>query len=438
MKRLLPLLACAAFGIARVAQGAAAAPAAESSVDAALAAAKREQRPLLLDFQAQWCYSCYYMATHVLSGAKWQPLKQRVHLTEVDADSPDGAAWMKKLAIKALPSYVVLKADGSELGRIVAEQPPEKFYAALKKILAGHDAIDALMEKAKSGAPADIAAVLASLEARDELQAGLDWYGTLPEAQRKLADNDAQVTLWRDRLRMEAAAKGHENSACVSAAQHVLARDIGCDRYYVMEQLLTCSEKMADAQRKAILAKQQAPLEALLDKQVLIAAPQCADQRTAVFAAAELAKALGDKAAESAVLDRAIAFVRKQLGDNYAQDRNLADNLRVYLVRAGRDAELDALMPKLMAAYPDDYVYAYRYGRTLLERNQPAEALKYLDQAAAKTFGVNRLIVAQLRVKALLALKRRGDAEKVAADALAANGPWFPEEAEKLKKLLES
>src|SRR6185312_1535662 len=109
---------------------------------------------------------------------------------------------------------------------------------------------------------------------------------------------------------------------------------------------------------------------------------------------ADLDKALGDRAAETALLDRAIAFVRKQLGDDYAKDRNLADNLRVYLARAERLPELDILLPKLIAAYPDDYVYPYRYGRSLLDRKQPAAALPYLEQAAEKTFGANRLVVA--------------------------------------------
>ena len=95
-------------------------------------------------------------------------------------------------------------------------------------------------------------------------------------------------------------------------------------------------------------------------------------------------------------------------------------------------------MPKLMAAYPDDYVYAYRYGRSLLERGKPAEALPYLEQASAKAFGINRLSVATLRVKALLALNRRVDAENVVAATLKQNGPWFPEQAAKLKAALKS
>jgi thiol-disulfide isomerase/thioredoxin len=416
----------------------AAEPDATKTVDAALAAAQREHRPVLLDFQAQWCYSCYYMATHVLTGSKWQPIEKRVRVTEVDADSPDGAAWMKKLSVKALPSYVVLKADGSELGRIVAEQAPEQFYAAMERILGGGDALDALKTKAQQGSAAAIANVLASYHARNEIQQGLDWYAALPAQRRDAAAKDAQVNLWRDRLELEKAAKAKDDSACVATAQRVLAADVGCDRYYVVENLLGCSEKLPAEQRKSVLSPQRSALDTLLSKQVFVSPPQCADQRTAVLVAADLDKALGDSAGETAVLDRSIAFAREQLGDDYTKDRNLADNLRVYLTRAGRTAEVDALMPKLMAAYPDDYVYAYRYGRSLLDRNQPAEALKYLDQAAEKTFGMNRLTVAELRVKALLALKRRADAEKVVADALEANGPWFPEEAAKLKALLKT
>jgi hypothetical protein len=407
------------------------------TVDAALAAAQREQRPLFIDFQAQWCYSCYYMATHVLSGPKWRPFTQRMRELEVDADSPDGAAWMTKLGIKALPSFVVLKPDGAELGRIVAEQPPEKFYPALERILAGSDALDALRAQAAKGSVPAIADALAGYHARSEYSAGLDWYATLPAALRAKADKDARAAQWHDRLQLEVAAKAKDDRACIAAAQRVLSGDPGCDRYYVVETLLGCSEKTPQDQRRKLLAAQRPALDSLLNEQVFVTPPRCADQRSAVMASAELDNALGDAAAEKALFDRAIAFVRAQLGDDFAKDRNLADNLRVYLTHAERSAELDALMPKLMAAYPDDYVYAYRYGRSLLDRKKPAEALPYLEQAAEKTFGANRLVVAQLRVKALLALNRRSDAQKVAADALQANGPWFPEAAAELKALLK-
>jgi predicted Zn-dependent protease len=191
-------------------------------------------------------------------------------------------------------------------------------------------------------------------------------------------------------------------------------------------------------QRKTLLSAQRPAMQTLLDKQAFVQPAQCADQRTAVLVSADLDKALDDSAGEKAVLDRGIEDARKRLGSDLGKDRNLADNLRVFLDRAGRIDELDALMPKLIAAYPDDYVYSYRYGASLLKRNKPAEALPYLERAAEKSFGANRLTVASLRAKALIALNRRNDAEKVVADALEANGPWFPEQAERLKAVLKS
>jgi thiol:disulfide interchange protein len=152
----------------------AAAPAKPQTIDEALQQAQREHLPVFADFQAQWCYSCYFMATHVLNGAQWDALEKRMVVVEVDADSPDGARWMKQLTIKALPMYVVLKPDGSELGRIVAEQPRDKFYPQLEKILGGGDALDALKKKVDSGSVGAIADVLASFDARDQFQQGLD------------------------------------------------------------------------------------------------------------------------------------------------------------------------------------------------------------------------------------------------------------------------
>jgi hypothetical protein len=255
---------------------------------------------------------------------------------------------------------------------------------------------------------------------------------------RKAAVADADATLWVNRLQMEKAAKAKDDTTCIAAAKKVLAGNVGCDRYYVLETLLGCSEKLPAAERKALLEPQRGALDELLSKQAFVEPPVCADQRTAVMVAADIDKAVGESAGETAVLDRAIANARQRLGGDLTRDRNLADNLRVFLTRAKRMDEVDALMPKLIAAYPDDYVYPYRYGRSLLDRDRPADALPYLEQAAAKAFGVNRLGMATLRVKALLALNRRTDAEAVVAETLKQNGPWFPEAAAKLKAALES
>jgi len=429
MRRALLLLALACTAPLGAAEPAA------SAADA-LAQARKAHQPVLLDFRAPWCYSCYFMATHVLNGPEWKAVEAKVVVAELDADSPDGAAWMKKLEVKALPAYVVLNENGEELGRILAEQPREAFYPKLEKILAGANTLDGYKREAAAGSLEAVATVLGSYQARGEGRAGLDWYRHLPKAVRDRAGAERATALLLDRLALARAVQAKDDAAAVAAAGRVLAGNVGCDRPYVVDQLLEASARLPPPRRAALLAPQKAPLAKLLDEHVFVARPDCADQRSSVLAAADLDAALGDAAAEKAVLDRAIEAAKAGLGGELGRDRNLADNLRVYLARARRTDELDALYPKLIAAYPDDYVYAYRYGRSLLERGQAAAALPLLEQAADKAYGENRLAVATLRVKALKALHRPAEAEKVVSEALEQNGNWFPDEVAKLKAAL--
>src|SRR5690606_35995788 len=125
------------------------------------------------------------------------------------ADSPDGAAWMKKLEVKALPAYVVLDENGSERGRILAEQPRAKFYPMLDAILAGAGTLDELKRKAATGDADAVRGVLSSYQARRDGSGGLEWYAALPQPVRTKLDADAATTLLRDSLALarELAAK---------------------------------------------------------------------------------------------------------------------------------------------------------------------------------------------------------------------------------------
>ncbi len=438
MKNLLRLLAPALATVLFIGSLQAAEPAHPTSVDAALEKARQAHVPVLIDFSAPWCYSCYYMATHVLNGSEWKAVEAKTVVAEIDADSPDGAAWMKKLEVKALPMYVVLDEKGDELGRIVAEQPREKFYPQLNKILAAGNTLDQLKQKALGGSIDATATVLGSYQARGQGKEGLNWCAGLPEKSRMAANKNPVVVLWLDRLKLQNALAAKDQPTAIASAQRVLAGEIGCDRPYIIDSLLEASKKLPAAERSKLLRPQKAALDVFLDKQVFIATPTCADQRSAVIATADVAAALGDTTAESAVLNRAIDATRKRLGNDFSHDRNLADNLRVYLVRAKRNDELDALYPKLIAAYPDDYVYPYRYGRSLFERGNATAALPFLEQAADKAYGQNRLTVATFRVKALKALKRQADAEKVVSEVLEQNHQWFPEQVAALKTALKS
>ncbi len=407
-------------------------------VAAAQASARERRAPLLVDFQAPWCYSCYYMAKNVLNGAEWERVRREAVVLELDADSPEGARWMQAWSVKALPTYVMFDGGGQELGRILGEQTRGDFYKWVFSAAAGGNTLDALKAKVTDSSEPSLSAareVLKTLHARYDATGGLNWYLALPPPVRAALARDAQSAGWIARLELQRAAAEKDAVACAKAGRAVLALNLGCERPYELDKVMACTGDLPEERRRGLLKPQAELMQLLLDKRVF-SDYRCADERSIVLAAADLHKVLGDAAAESLVLERAAADVKNRIGGELKKDRNLSDNQRVYLDRAGKWEELDALLVQLIAAWPEDYVYAYRHGKNLAARGQHAVALPFFEQAAATAYGVNRLRNAELRARSLQALDRVDDARQVLSEALHANGPWFPEEAARLKSLL--
>ena len=407
----------------------------------ALKAAQTRNSPVLLDFHAPWCYSCYYMKKNVLNGPEWEKLERDVVVVELDADSPEGAAIKTQYEVKALPSYVVLNAQGLELGRISAERTRAQFYPELAAITSRNTALLVLRGRAERGGAKGIDAineVLFSHLARNDGAAGLAWFAALPEAVHAEAEKDPAVIRKLARLTLKQAVTDKNANACFAAAREALSGKLDCNSAYDIDAVLQCTAAAPVARRRAFLATQRLAFETLLKDRVLNKDPSCADVRTSVFAAADFYEALGDAKQEKAVMLRAIAALEPRVLQDLTADRNAADNLRVYYEAAGQDAKLDSLYLKLIAAYPDDYVYPSRYAKFLAAHDQHEQALPYFEQAATRAYGVNRLKNAEARAKSLLALKRNDEAKAIVREALKANGPWFPEDATRLRLLVAS
>jgi len=420
---------------------ASAADRAPDALKAALDKAQRAHSPVFVEFHAPWCYSCYYMAKNVQTGAEWEKVEHEMVVVGFDADSPEGTAAKTKLSVKALPSYVVLDAKGRELGRILAEQTRADFYSKLHDITHRGSALDDLSAKVRDGSAASVNAgreVLAAYLARYDAEGGIAWQAQLPDSARAALANDREASLLQKRLAFLLASQKKDVNACLVSGQAVLEGELGCERPYELDKYMECASGKPAQEQARLLSSQRAAMDQLISKHVFGKGTECADERSAVLSAADLYEKIGDKKAEASVLDRAIDRTKKRLGKDYKKDRNRADNLRVYLDRAGRTKDLDAVMLKLIAAYPDDYVYPYRHGKNLLARGQAAEALPFLEKAAEKAYGQNRLNVAAQRAQALIKLNRKDEAKRVVSEALAANGPWFPEDAAKLKQLVGS
>lgn len=437
MKNLVALALLAGLSAPLLAQPPLPAPALTDPVLSAQREAKAKRQQLLVEFQAPWCYSCYYMATHVLNGAEWDRARADTVLLDLDADSPEGARWMQEWNVKVMPTFLLFDSDGRELGRILGEQTRADFYGWLFASRERSDTLEGLQDRVVDGSPAALAAgreVLRTYHARFNAAAGLDWYSGRPAPVRTALARDEEASTWIARLELMRAAAAKETMACAQTGELVLSSNLGCERPYELGRFLGCTAQQTLAERGELLRSQAVLMQLLFDKRVL-GESRCADERSVVLGTADLYRELAEPAREARVLDQAIANLSARIGGEFGKDRSLADNLRVYLERAGKTAELDALLVKLIAAYPDDYVYAYRHGRNLAARGRHAEAVTYFEQAAARAYGVNRLRNAELHARSLIAMDRKVDAWKVVGAALQDNGPWFPQDAARLRAI---
>ncbi len=105
----------------------------ESEWDAAVARAKKENKPILVDFYADWCVWCKTLdsttykdpAVARLLGEKMVPLK-------VDVDH-GGRELARQWGVSGLPTILVLSPNGKELGRIPGYLPARDFMSEVQR-----------------------------------------------------------------------------------------------------------------------------------------------------------------------------------------------------------------------------------------------------------------------------------------------------------------
>lgn len=108
--------------------------------DAVLSAAKREGRPVLIDFYADWCAACKeldrdtYPAPEVITESE----SRRFLNVKIDATNSEDAldALMDRFGVKGLPTVVFISSKGEVLPdpRVTGFLPPKPFVAEMKKV----------------------------------------------------------------------------------------------------------------------------------------------------------------------------------------------------------------------------------------------------------------------------------------------------------------
>lgn len=125
-------------------------PFAKMSFKEACAAAKRDNKVVLVDFYTTWCGPCKKM-----DRTTWKDKKVIAWMTEkavalkVDAEADVDLA--KKYDIEAYPTMVFIKPDGTEIDRLVGGRDADGFLEDANAALSGKDGVARAKEKLKGG-----------------------------------------------------------------------------------------------------------------------------------------------------------------------------------------------------------------------------------------------------------------------------------------------
>jgi thiol:disulfide interchange protein DsbD len=104
----------------------------------ALILAKQQNRPVLLDFYADWCTSCRIMAKQTFADPRVQ--KALSHFIVLQANVTDNnendQALLQQFGVVAPPTILFYNLNGEELSnlRVVGEMDPEQFLKVLQEV----------------------------------------------------------------------------------------------------------------------------------------------------------------------------------------------------------------------------------------------------------------------------------------------------------------
>ncbi|HXG85736.1 MAG TPA: thioredoxin domain-containing protein, partial [Pyrinomonadaceae bacterium] len=99
----------------------------------AVAQAKRENKPLVLDFHAEWCIPCKQMEKDVFPDLKVAAQLKRVVFIRIDTDQEPELT--QKLGVVGLPDIRFATSSGKIVHKTIGFQDADSFSAQLSKLL---------------------------------------------------------------------------------------------------------------------------------------------------------------------------------------------------------------------------------------------------------------------------------------------------------------
>lgn len=214
----------------------------DGSLDGAFIVAKRESRPVLIYWGAEWCPFCHTLKSTVFSRPDFIAKSKLFLPVYLDGDDDGAQRWGDTFHIQGYPTLIIFDPDRHEIMRLGAGRDVAQYAAALDVALENVQPVDALLQAAAGGKALSL------------------------EECRRLADNSWELNT------LEAASFASQASA-LAAAAHQCPRDAALERaslaIYAAYYAANADSDALDqphAQPSALLASLQDQVEQVLSQ----------------------------------------------------------------------------------------------------------------------------------------------------------------------------
>jgi thiol-disulfide isomerase/thioredoxin len=123
----------------------------DGSLDGAFIVAKRENRPVLIYWGAEWCPFCHTLKSTVFSRPDFIAKSKLFLPVYLDGDDEGAQKWGEEFHIQGYPTLIVIDPDHHEIIRLGAGRDVAQYAAALDVALENVQPVDALLKSVTAG-----------------------------------------------------------------------------------------------------------------------------------------------------------------------------------------------------------------------------------------------------------------------------------------------
>ncbi len=376
--------------------------------------AKKDRKPLLIDFYGIWCPPCNLLDEEIYSLPEFKKRSEKFVKLKLDADDPVSWPLKSRYRVGGYPTLVFATPDGDEISRLVGFYPKDEFFSVLEKAFLKRDeSFEKLLKQAQQGdLEASKQVGVLYLERKDYENAYLYL--------KHLTNTDLEYE------KLKAAEIGKtEDKALLKELLEKSIEEIS-DSISTLEFLSKLAELHEDPKdfqkKKGLLQKLVALTKKIITNPKKIKGSEwtLADVLTLQATTYEELKEknLAQKAYEAAAQQykKSLANLR---GIRSTASRGYNLELAYCLGKSGKISQAEKIYTTLQKEYPKEFTFYFSHARLHFELKNYLKAKELSEKALEFSYGDNKLRVVEVVAQSYEALGDKKAALKLVQNTLA-------------------